>query len=247
MSTKNAGRAKKDGYKNVRVYLDGQPAWIKAGNVVYASKGNIEKGNIVLVDLRAGKKSAAGRIPRSVTIPYNDLDDRLDDIPVKAPVVLYSDSAEEAADAVEDLRDEGFKKVALVSGNFAGWVKSGGKTVKGPIVTDINWKRKLGKGEVSKEDFLKVVKGEDTSAVILDVRTPEETAIGGFPNSIPVPLDQIDSRLADIPIDKKLYVHCTTGARADMAAQELKKNGFNNVFFLVAECECEGGEWTLED
>ncbi len=246
MSTKNAGLAKKDGYKNVRVFLDGQPAWIKSGNLVYASKGNIEKGNIVLVDLRSEKKSATGRIDRSVTIPYSTLDDRLEDIPMKAPVVLYSDSADEAADAVEDLRDEGYKKVALVSGNFDGWVKAGGKTVAGPVVTDINWIRKLGKGEVSKADFLKAVSGADAGAVILDVRTNDETSAGGFKNSIAVPLDQIGSRLAEIPKDKKIYAHCTTGARADMAAQELNKNGYK-AFFLVADVECEGNDCEIED
>jgi len=180
MSTKVAGSAAKDGYNNIRVYLQGQPAWINAGNMVYASNKNISERNIILIDLRSKKKSAAGRIARSVTIPYDSLDDRLDDIPRKAHIVLYSDSAEEAGEAVADLRDEGFKKVALVEGNYAGWIKAGGKTVKGPVVTDINWKRKHGKNEVSKADFLKAVSGVDTSAVILDVRTDNETSAGGF-------------------------------------------------------------------
>lgn len=246
MSTKIAGLAKKDGYTNIKVYLDGQPAWIKAGNVVYASKGNIEKGNIVLVDLRSKKKSEAGRIARSVTIPYDTLDDQLETIPKKAPVVLYSDSEEEAVDAVADLRDEGYKKVALVSGNYAGWVNSGGETVTGPVQTDINWKRILGKGEVGKADFMKAVSGADGSAVILDVRTADEVSAGAFKNSISVPLDQIATRLSEIPKDKKVYVHCTTGARADMAAQELNKNGYK-AFFFVANIDCKGNECKVED
>ena len=246
MSTKVAGSAIKDGYKNVKVYLEGEPAWVKAGNLFYASKGNISKGNIVLIDLRSKKKSAAGRIARSVTIPYDSLDDRLDDIPKKAPIVLYSDSTEEAAEAFGDLRDEGYKKIALVSGNYAGWVKAGGNTVKGPVATDINWKRKLGKGEIGKADFMKAVNGTDANAVILDVRTADEVSAGAFKNSIAVPLDQIASRLAEIPKDKKVYVHCTTGARADMAAQELNKNGYK-AFFFVAAIECDGNECEIED
>ncbi len=246
MSTKIAGLAIKDGYKNVKVYLQGQPAWVKAGNLVYASKGTITKGNIVLIDLRSAKKAAAGRIARAVTIPYDTLDDRLDDIPKKALIVLYSDSSEEAADAVEDLRDEGYKKVALVAGNYAGWVKSGGKTVIRPVVTDIEWVRKLGKGEVGKADFMKVVSGSDTSAVILDVRTTDEAGAGALKNAIMVPLDQVASRLAEIPKDKKVYIHCTTGARADMAAQELNKNGYK-AFFLVAEVECDEDGCEIED
>ncbi len=246
MSTKVAGLAKKDGYKNIRVYLQGLPAWVKAENLIYASKGNIEKGNIVLIDLRSPEKAAKNRIARAVSIPYDTLDDRLEDIPKKAPIVVYSDSSEEAADAVEDLRDEGFKKVALVPGNFSGWVKSGGKTTSGPVVTEINWTRKLGKGEISKEDFLKAVNGSDLEAVILDVRTTDEAGEGGFKNAITVPLDKVGSRLADIPKDKKVYAHCTTGARAEMAAQELKKNGYK-AFFLVADIECKGNECTIED
>jgi rhodanese-related sulfurtransferase len=246
MSTKIAGLAKKDGYKNIKVYLDGQPAWIKAGNFVYASKGNIAKGNIVLVDLRSAKKSAAGRIARAVSIPYDTLDDRLDDIPKKAPIVLYSDSNEDVANAVEDLRDEGYKKIALVSGNYDGWVKAGGKTVIRPIVTEVKWTRKLGKGEVSKADFMKAVSGADGGAVILDVRTADEAGSGGFKNAIAVPLDQVSSRLAEIPKNKKIYAHCTTGARADMAAQELNKNGYK-AFFLVANIECEGNDCDIED
>jgi len=246
MSTKVAGSAIKDGYKNVRVFLQGQPKWVKAGNMIYASKGNIDKGNIVLIDLRSKKKSMAGRIARSITIPYDDLDDRLDDIPVKAPVVIYADSTGTVADAYEDLRDEGYKKVSAVAGNYDGWVASGGKTETGAVQTEINWVRKLGKGEVSKADFLKVANGTDKGAIILDVRTADEASAGGFKNSLAIPLDQIGTNLSRIPKDRKIYVHCTTGARADMAAKELNKNGYK-AFFLTANIECEGNDCKVED
>ncbi len=246
MSTKSAGLAKKAGYKNIRVMLSGQPAWIKAGYPVYASKSFVEKGNIVLIDLRSAKKSQAARIPRSVTIPYGSLEDRIDDIPLKAPVVLYGDNEEVVMQALEDLRDEGFKKVSLVEGNIDGWIKAGGKLAKGPVVTEIKWKRKLGKGEVSKADFLKAATGKDPGAVILDVRTRDEAAAGKFKNAIAIPLDELGKHLAELPKDKKIYVHCTTGARAEMAAQELKKNGFK-AFFLVANVDCEGDKCTVED
>ena len=246
MSTKNAGLAKKLGYTNVRVFLQGQPAWNKAGYRTCASKDFVEKGNIVLVDLRPEKKSKLGRIPRSVTIPYEQLDDRIDDLPKKAPIVLYSDNREEALEALADLREEGFKKVSLVPGMFQGWIRNGGKLTKGPIVTDIKWKRKLGKGEVSLDDFKKAAAGKDPNVVILDVRTKDEAAAGKLKNSIAIPLDELGARMGELPKDKTIYVHCTTGARADMAAQELKKNGFK-AKFLVANVECEDNECEFEE
>lgn len=246
MSNKVAGSAVKDGYKNVKVYLQGQPAWINAGNRVYASKDNITNEKIILIDLRSRKKSVAGRIARSVSIPYGSLDDRLADIPKKAPVVLYSDNTEEVSEALEDLRDEGYKKVALVAGNYAGWVKSGGKTVKGPVETKINWHRNIAENEVNKSDFMKAVNGMDKNTVVLDVRTTDEVNAGSFKNSISIPLDQIGSRLSEIPKEKKVYVHCTTGVRAELAVHELRKNGYK-AFFLVAAIQCEGNDCTVED
>lgn len=246
MSTKVAGLAKKDGYTNVRVYLDGQPAWIKAGNPVYTTRETIDKGNIVLIDLRSAEKSAQGRIPRAVSIPYATLEDAIEEIPDKAPLVLYGDSQEEALKGLKELRSKGFKKIALVEGNYTGWIKAGGKSVKGPVVTEINWQRRRGKNEVSRAEFLKAAEGRDASAVILDVRTEKERAAGGFKNALAIPLDQIFTRRNEIPKDKKIYVHCTTGARAEMCVQELKKNGYK-AFFLVADIECRGDDCEIED
>ena len=48
MSTKNAGLAKKLGYNNVRVYLDGEPAWAEDGNITYASNSFVEKDYVTL-------------------------------------------------------------------------------------------------------------------------------------------------------------------------------------------------------
>lgn len=245
MSTKNAGLAKKYGHKNVSVYLEGEPAWQKAGNPVYASKKYVETGNVVIIDLRATNKAVKGRMARAVSLPYAELENRIDDIPRNAPVILYSDDEEELTDAVDDLISDGFKHVALVPGGYHAWTRTGGAVESGPIASkEISWVRVLGKGEVSVADFKKATDGADTTAFVIDSRTPEEVAeLGIFRNTVNIPLDQIADRMNEIPKDKKIYVHCSTGARADMAYQELKKAGYNVKFLLLnisdAECDCE--------
>lgn len=243
MSTASAGLAKKLGYTNIRVYLDGEPAWSEAGLPTYATYNFIKNGNVVLVDVRDSQEAVKGRIKGAYSIPYEDLEDRLDDIPRNAPVILYGN--EEALDAVEDMRDDGFKFVSLVKGGLTGWIASGEAVEKGPIFnTEISWVRKLGKGEVSLEDFKKAASGEDKDAVIVDARTDAEVAeLGIFKNTINIPLDEIPARMNELPKDKKIYVHCATGARADMAYKELVKNGYNAKFLLLniadAACDCE--------
>lgn len=243
MSTASAGLAKKLGYTNIRVYLDGEPAWSKANLPTYSTTAFIKTGNVVLIDIRPSKKAVSGRIKGAYSVPLETLEDKLDDVPRNAPLVLYGDK--EVLDAVNIVRKQDFNFVSLVEGGYAGWVKAGGEIEKGPLYnTEIKWVRKLGKGEVSVADFRKAASGEDKDAIIVDARTKEEVAeLGMFKNTINIPLDEIPSRMNELPKDKKIYVHCSTGARADMAYNELVKHGFNVKFLLLnikdAECDCE--------
>ena len=246
MSTKNAGLAKKLGYTNIRIYLEGEPAWKKTGHPTFASNDFVAKGNIVLVDLRSIEKSTEGRIARSVTIPYDTLADTIEDIPTKAPVVLYSDNNDDVMDALEDLRDEGYKRVSLVYGNIDGWSASGGEIVKGDIISEIDWVRKLGKGEVSLDEFNNIVESNTGDKLILDVRTKDEVTSGMFTGAVNIPLDEIGKRMGELPKDKEMLIHCSTGARAEMAYQELKKADYKSRF-LMAEVECEEGSCEAED
>lgn len=243
LSPASATIAKKLGYTNVRVYNEGEPAWSKAKLPTYSTAEFIKNGNVVLVDIRPSQQAIDGRIKGAYSVPLATLEERLRDVPRNAPLVLYGE--QEATEAVAIVRDEEFSNVSLVEGGYAGWIKSGGETEKGPIYnTEIKWVRKLGKGEVSLADFRKAASGEDKDAIIVDARTKEEVVeLGRFKNSVNIPLDEIPARMQELPKDKKIYVHCSTGARADMAYNELVKHGFNVKFLLLnikdAECDCE--------
>lgn len=226
--------------------LEGEPAWVKAGHPTYASTGFVAEGNIVLIDLRSTKEAETSRLPRAVSIPFDTLDDRIDDIPVKAPVVLYSDNDSEAMKALEKLRSEGFKKVSLLYGSLDTWLKTDGKHESGPAVTEINWVRKLGKGEISVADFENAIAGMKKDALILDVRTSDETKEGTFTSAVTIPLDELANRTGELPKDRNIYIHCTTGARAEMAFNELQKNGYKS-FFLVANVACEDNVCEIEE
>jgi len=168
----------------------------------------------------------------------------MDDIPRNAPVILYSDNMTEVTDAYEDLKAEGFKTVSLVNGNYQGWVASGGKVETGPIFSnEIKWVRILGKGEVSVEEFRKAVKGDLPDTFVIDARTPEEIKeLGIFTNTVNIPLDEIPKRMNEIPKDKRVFIHCSTGARADLAYRELIENDYDVKFLLLnisdPECDC---------
>lgn len=252
MSPKSAGQAVNAGYKNIRVMLAGEPDWIKAGYPAYANYGFVCRGNNVIVDLRSVDKAKIERINRSVSIPFADFSSSYEKIPVKAPVVLYSDKEEETMVAFKLLQENGYKKISLVEGGFLGWKQAGGSMAKGPVITDIHWQRILGEGEVSVAEFEKALK-DPNEAIILDVRTDDEIKEGKFSTSQHIPLDKLckdtDQFICNIKgINKgqKIYIHCTTGARAEMAYKELKKRDFN-VFFLVGSVDCDQNGCTIEE
>jgi rhodanese-related sulfurtransferase len=53
------------------------------------------------------------------------------------------------------------------------------------------------------------------------------------------------ARMAEIPKDKFIVVHCTTGGRGEIGYRMLKEEGYA-VKFLNAECECStSGEYEI--
>ena len=80
----------------------------------------------------------------------------------------------------------------------------------------------------------------EQSGTILDARKPDEFAAGHVPGAINIPFDQVADRLAEVPKDKPVYVHCAMGGRAQRAAAVLEANGYD------VWCVTKGGmkEWT---
>ena len=74
---------------------------------------------------------------------------------------------------------------------------------------------------------------DPTKVAIIDVRTPDEYALGNIPGSINLPLDDLRDRLKEVPTDRPLYIYCGVGLRGYLASNILKGNGFEDVHNLV--------------
>ncbi len=62
--------------------------------------------------------------------------------------------------------------------------------------------------------------------LILDVRTRFEVKAGAIPGSVSIPIDDLRSRLGELPKDKEILVHCASGLRSYLACRILSQNGF---------------------
>ncbi len=68
-----------------------------------------------------------------------------------------------------------------------------------------------------------------SGAFILDVRTLEEYDEEHYPDSVCIPVNELPSRLTEIPKDRSIIVYCASGARSAYAARILKASGYADV------------------
>ncbi len=70
-------------------------------------------------------------------------------------------------------------------------------------------------------------------AMLLDVRNPDEYALGHIPGSVNLPLSEIRTAEDRIPNpDTPLFVYCLSGARSSRAIAELQGMGYTDLHNL---------------
>jgi rhodanese-related sulfurtransferase len=67
----------------------------------------------------------------------------------------------------------------------------------------------------------------NTNAIILDVRNPSEYTIGHIDGAINIPLNDLRSRMHELPPGQEIWTYCAVGQRSYYATRVLKLNEFN--------------------
>lgn len=87
--------------------------------------------------------------------------------------------------------------------------------------------------EITPEEAKKRLESE-AGIILLDVRTPEENEEKRIPNSLLIPVDNIEKEAVTKLTDKEatLFVYCRSGRRSAIAAKALTEMGYTKVFDL---------------
>ncbi|MGB3261716.1 sulfurtransferase TusA family protein [Paenisporosarcina sp.] len=91
------------------------------------------------------------------------------------------------------------------------------------------------------EELITKLQNND-NIVVVDVREAAEYAFDHIPNSLSIPMGELESRLNELNKEDEIYVVCRTGSRSDFAAQKLAENGFTNVINVLPGMS----QWTGE-
>jgi len=205
--------------------------------------------SFVLIDLRPKASAEKEHIPGAVNLPLENLKKAKKLFPKhkNAPIFLYDENDERALSAINIIKAWGYTNVAYIPGGIEAWKKAGGKVEKGKLLSKINYIPKPRPGTFAVEDFKKLIKSPTLpdNYFILDVREVNEVQEGKLPHAVNIPLGELEKRLNELPKDKTILIHCTTGVRAEMAYNILKRAGFK-AYYLNANVIFENGKYKIE-
>lgn len=85
-------------------------------------------------------------------------------------------------------------------------------------------------GDKEAQEFIK----NNKELVIIDVRRYSEFKLGKIPNSINIPVEELEWEIDDIEEykDKPILVYCKAGHRSVIACDMLNEAGFKNLYNL---------------
>ncbi len=69
--------------------------------------------------------------------------------------------------------------------------------------------------------------------LLVDIRNPREWATKHIDGSVNVPLNHLQERIAEIPRDRRIAVHCAGGYRSSIAASILHQYGITNLIEMA--------------
>lgn len=82
------------------------------------------------------------------------------------------------------------------------------------------------RGDHPQMDVEAILASPSDAPTLLDVRTPTEFAAGHIPGAQNLPVDELRSRLSELPRDRKIAVYCQVGQRGYLATRILLQSGF---------------------
>ena len=83
------------------------------------------------------------------------------------------------------------------------------------------------------------VKCAEMQGVLIDVREPAETAQQVVNGAVSIPRGVLEMKMMTLypDADQAIFIHCASGVRACLAAEQLVRLGYNNVWAITCKLD----------
>lgn len=197
----------------------------------------IKEKNPVFIDVRDVFAFDKSHIETASHFPLEFLSQELSDLPRERTIVVYDDTGKRGHMALRLLRGSGFNDVYNLSGGFISLQRYASAMGYQNLQVELlpiepksleEKKEETTEAEVATESS---PAAEDNKTLVVDVRTMGEFLSGAVPDSINIPLDELNFRRDELGsnMDREIIVYCATGARSSYAQMLLEQMGYTNV------------------
>lgn len=205
---------------------DAQPGDAPVVTLDQLKKKYIANPDLILLDVQEREGYLAQHIPGSLNIPFDEVPDRLVEIPKGREVVVSCIGNDVltcalSTRAARELASKGYKNLLDYRGGVSEWKNAGL-----PIITNTE----IHVRAAGVEDLHTRIADRQDIAVI-DIRDEAMYAEGHIPTAIHVDFTHIKDELVRIPRHKDVYVYDDAGHRSKLFVDELVRNGY----ILVAD------------
>ncbi|WP_421754114.1 MBL fold metallo-hydrolase [Croceimicrobium sp.] len=175
-----------------------------------------EESEAIVLDVRHQNDFVQGHIPSSIFIGIDDnfapwVGSVIADVNQKLLLVCPEGREEET---VTRLARVGFDKVlGYLKGGIEAWKAAGKEIDQIESIPATEAHHRL----------------EQEKLPVVDVRKYSEYEAEHVENALNIPLDFINSKMAEFPKDETFYVHCAGGYRSVIASSILKSRGYHNI------------------
>jgi rhodanese-related sulfurtransferase len=255
MSPLSQRKARGLGYKSTKVYHEGVPEW-EMRNYLATAPAFVKEAYVdkdipaIILDVRRPDESAASHLKGAVNIPLAALPAQLKTFPpakLKAPIIVYDGrGGDDAVAAARALIKAGQTNVQVLERGLLGWQRAGLAVESGtPALTKVAYTPKPRPGAIAMAEFSTLARKTPADVLILDVRNQDEANSGMITGAVLIPDEELAARIGELPKDKRIIAHCSTGIRAEMAYYKLKEAGYK-AGFLNAEIDvAKNGSFTI--
>jgi rhodanese-related sulfurtransferase len=207
--------------------------------------------SFVLLDVRPAKEAKQGFIKGAVNLTEKDLGKALKSFPnkeLKPPIVIYDAKGDGSAEKVAlQLVKAGYPGPRVLTGGYAAWQAANYDVNKGNLAKKVVYVPKPKPGTIAVAEFETIARKTPANVQIIDVRNTEEVSeTGTIKGAINIPVADVADRLADVPKDKEVILHCTNGPRAEMAFNVLKEKGYKVRFLDAPITPAKNGTFTIQ-
>lgn len=193
----------------------------------------VSKKTPLFLDVRDVFSYEKAHVDGAVHIPLELLSERIDELSSEESIVVYDTTGKKGHQALRQLKGAGFNDVINISGGFSSLQRFqravGFQSFNLPLL-EVETKTPDDNEIAVQQVNESVVAFDNTSPIVVDVRSREEFATGAYPDAVNIPLDEIVDRIEELGNKgREITLYCASGARSAYAQQQIMSMGFTNV------------------